>query len=153
LTGKRTIVAYATKGGVTEESASVIANVLRDKYGLEVDVIDLKKNSTPNLSHYENVVIGSGVRMQRVYKEALRFIEKNDFEDKKVAIFLSSIEPRDEAIAKYISRTLEKYPKIKPIAAEAFGGRMKILGYTTSDKRDIKKVRSWAEELGKKISE
>jgi len=37
------MVAYVTKGGVTGEPASVIANVLRGESELEVDVIDLKK--------------------------------------------------------------------------------------------------------------
>jgi len=34
------------------------------------------------------VIIGSGVGMQKVYKQALRFLE-NNFEGKKVAMFLS----------------------------------------------------------------
>jgi 3-deoxy-D-manno-octulosonic-acid transferase len=51
----------------------------------------------------------------------LEFIEKNEFKDKKVAIFLSSLEPKDEAIAKYVNHILEKHPNIKPIAVEVFG--------------------------------
>lgn len=42
---------------------------------------------------------------------------------------------------------------IKPVAAEAFGGRIKILVKTVSDNRDMAKVRAWAEELGKKLTE
>ena len=72
---------------------------------------------------------------------------------KKVALFLSSIEPRDEAIKKYITRILKKHPNIKPITTEVFGGRLKILGFTSSDKRDMAKVRAWAEELGKKLEQ
>lgn len=155
--GDRTLIAYATRGGVTEEAASVIATVLRDKYGFEVDVVNLKKDPSPDLSRYGNVIIGSGVRIQRWYKEALRFLEK-DFEGRRVAIFLSSLEAgdpksHDDAITKYIKRVLAKYPHVKPVAAEAFGGRMKILGRTISDSRDMEKVRAWAEELGKKLSD
>lgn len=68
-------------------------------------------------------------------------------------MFISSLEPRDEAITKYIKNALTKYPHLKPIATEVFGGRMKLLGITASDKRDIKKVRAWAEELGKKLND
>ena len=98
------------------------------------------------------------VRMGKVYKEALKFLEMNDFENKKVAIFLSSGkagDPKsyDDAIAKYIKGTLEKHPHVKPVATEAFGGRIKILGFTVSDKRDVDNVRAWAEELGKKLKD
>ena len=67
-------------------------------------MVNLKKNSAPDLSQYGNVIVGSGVRIGKVYKEALRFLEK-DFGDKRVAFFLSSAEAgdaksHDEAIAK-----------------------------------------------------
>jgi len=145
----KTLIAYASKGGVTEEAASVLANVLRDKYGFDVDVVNLRKNSHPDITQYSNVIVGCGVRMQRVYKEALNFLEKTDFKDKKVTIFLSSIFPKREAESRYIKRILEKYPHVKPVATNVFGGRMKILGRTIVDKRDLEKVKAWADELGK----
>lgn len=145
------------QGGVTEEAAAVISSVLRDKYGLVVDVVNLRENSSPDLVQYANVIIGSGVRMQKVYKEALKFLQ-NDFGDRRVAIFLSSGEagdPKsyDQAITKYVKNVLAKYPHVRPVAAEAFGGRMAILGKTVSDSRNMEKVRVWAEELGKKLSD
>ena len=93
--------------------------------------------------------------MQKIYKEALKFLEK-DFGDRKVAIFLSSLEdgnPKSygDAIWKYIENVLAKYPHVKPVAAEAFGGRMKILGFTVSDNRNMEKVSAWAEALDKKL--
>lgn len=150
-------MAYATKGGVTRESATVIANILRDKYGLEVDTIDLRKGPSPDLARYGNVIVGSGVRMGKVYREALEFLENNDFEDKKVAIYLSSLtagdpEKHDEAVTDYIGKQiLEMHPHVKPVAAEAFGGRTKIL-FKTTDNRDMEKVRAWADEVGKKLA-
>jgi menaquinone-dependent protoporphyrinogen IX oxidase len=108
MTDNKTLIAYVSKGGVTEEAASVIANVLQEKYGFNVDVINLRKNSSPDIAQYSNVIVGCGVRMQKVYKEALNFLEKNDFTDRRVAIFLSSLEPKEEAESKYIKRILEK---------------------------------------------
>jgi len=152
---ERTLIAYVTKGGVTEEATSIIANVLRDKYKLEVDIINLKKNPSPDLTQYKNIIIGSGVRMQKWYKQALKFL-KNDFGDKKVAIFLSSCEAGDtksydQAITKHVKNVLTKYPHVKPIAAEAFGGRIKFLWITATDNRDMGKVRVWAEEVGQML--
>jgi menaquinone-dependent protoporphyrinogen IX oxidase len=153
MTDNKTLIAYVSKGGVTEEAASVIANVLQEKYGFNVDVINLRKNSSPDIAQYSNVIVGCGVRMQKVYKEALNFLEKNDFTNRRVAIFLSSLEPKEEAESKYVKRILEKYPNVKPVATNVFGGRMKILGRTSVDKRDMEKVKSWAEELGKLATE
>ena len=158
MVGKKTLMVYASKGHVTEENAHVIADILRDKYRLDVDLVDIRKNPSPDLTQHRNVIVGSGVRMGKVYKEALRFLEKNDFEKKKVAIFLSSgragnPKSYDDAITKYIKGTLEKHPHVKPVATEAFGGRIRILGFTIADNRDIDKVKAWAEELGKKLKD
>ncbi len=151
----RTLVAYATKGGVTEESANSIAHVLRTKHGFVVDLVNLKKNPSPDLEQYKNIFIGSGVRMGRWYKQALKLLD-NNFEGKNVFIFLSSCSAGDpekyqEAITKYIDDILAKYPHIKPIAAEAFGGRMKMFGKTVKDNCDIEKVRAWADRVGEKL--
>ncbi len=155
-TNTRALIAYVTKSGVTRENASVIAGVLRDKYGLKVDLVDLRKTSSLSLAKYKNVIVGSGVRMGKVYKGAWKFLEKNDFKGKKVVLFLSCLEAGepdsyDHAIKKYIQNTLTKYLQVKPLAAEAFGGRMKILGFTIKDNRNVEKVKAWAEELGKKL--
>ncbi len=153
----KTLIAYATKGGVTEESANTIANVLRDKHGFEVDTVNLRENPSPEISQYQNIFIGSGIRMGRWYKTAKKLLEEN-FENKKVVIFLSSCsagnpEKHGEAIKKYIDDVLAKYPHVKPIAAEAFGGRMKMFGKTVEDNCDMEKVRAWADEVGKKLTD
>ncbi|UCD73367.1 MAG: hypothetical protein JSW01_01635, partial [Candidatus Bathyarchaeota archaeon] len=77
----RTLIAYVSKGGVTEKIASVIAEILREKYKVSVDIVNLKKTPSPDLTQYENIILGSGVRVQKVYDEALSFLE-NNFEDK-----------------------------------------------------------------------
>ena len=153
----KTLVAYATKGGVTGESAHVIAQILREKHGFDVDIVNLRKNPAPDIAQYTNIVIGSGIRMGRWYKSALKMLEK-DFHDKKVVLFLSACsagdpEKHDEAVRNYLDVVLAKYPHVKPIAAEAFGGRMKMLGKTIEDNCDMDKIRAWIEEVGKKLKE
>ena len=154
----KTIIVYLTKIGVTKENAFLIASILRDRYNLEVDMVNLRENPSPELNRYRNIVLGSGVRIQRVYKKALRFLKRSDLKGKRLAIFLSSLEggdPRghDDAVKKYIKNVLAKYPHLHTVAAEVFGGRMKILGFTIKDNRDKEKVRVWAEKLGKILSQ
>ncbi len=147
----KTLIAYVTKSGVTEENAKIISNILNSNYGFEVDLINLKENSKPDLSQYDNIIIGSGIRIGRWYGKANKFL-KNDFKDKKVAIFLSCgtagvPETYQEAITKYIDNKLSKYPQVKPVSTETFGGR-----YSNFDYTDPEKVKAWALELGKKLS-
>lgn len=49
----KTLIAYFTKGGVTAEFASEIANVLRERYSFEVDLINLGENPSPDLSQLQ----------------------------------------------------------------------------------------------------
>ena len=153
----KTLIVYETKGGATEESARKIADVLRSKYQLEVDLVDLKKEKMPDLSQYRNFVVGGGVRGGKVYSKALRFL-KNDFSSKKVAFFVSSSwagtpGSYENAKAKFVENILAKYPNINAVSTEAFGGRIKILGKLMLDNTDLTKVEVWAEELGKKFTE
>ena len=151
----RTLVAYMSNGGVTQEYAEIIADVLREKYGHKVDLLDIKKNKKPDTSKYDNFIIGSGVRMQRVYKKGLEFM-KNDFGDKKVAIYISSNEAGTEksypdAVKKYMTPIKEKNPHLNLVAIEGFGGRIKMLGKTTVDLRDPEKVKQWTDALAEKL--
>ncbi|MEM2927536.1 MAG: flavodoxin domain-containing protein [Nitrososphaerota archaeon] len=158
MSNNKTLIAYVTKGGATKEAAYIIANILKDKYGFDVDLINLMENPNPDLKLYKNVIIGYGVRAQRVYREALDFLKRNDLKDKKVAIFILSLEagnPKsyENAIKKYIKNVLEKYPNVKPIAIEAFGGRIRILGFNIVNNFNIEKIKVWTEELGKELKE
>jgi menaquinone-dependent protoporphyrinogen IX oxidase len=158
MSNNEILITYVTKGGATEEAAYIIVNILQEKYGFKVDLINLKKNPNPDITSYKNIIIGSGVRAQRVYKEALNFLKRNDLKDKKVTIFILSLEagfPKsyENAIKKYIKNILEKYPHIKPIATEAFGGKIRIIGFNIANNFNIDKIKAWAEELGKKLKE
>lgn len=145
-----TLIAFASKGGVTEEYASIIANVLREKYEVYSDVVKIK-NDPLDVSLYDNVIVGSGIRMFRMHNEARIFLENTNFSNNRLVIFLSSVEPKEDVIKKYLKPIMEKNPQLKPIATDVFGGRMKIFGKTAVDMREPDKVRTWAEELGKKF--
>ncbi|UCH31880.1 MAG: hypothetical protein JSV05_00290 [Candidatus Bathyarchaeota archaeon] len=153
--GDKTLVAFATKGGATKEASEIITDVLKEKYKFTVDLVNLKKNS-PNLEEYDNIVIGGGVRVGKVYDEALKFL-KQDFGDRKIAFFVCSGDAGDpnkyeEACMKYITNVLANYPNVKTVATEAFGGRMKMLWKTVLDNFDQAKIRAWAEKLGSKLT-
>ena len=156
MSKNRTLIAYATKSGVTGEYANIIAEVLREKYRFDVDVLNLKEKTKPDLSQYDNIFIGSGIRMGRWYGKAKDLL-KNDFKGKRVVIFLSACsagDPKshDEAVTNYLDNVLVKYPHLKPVATGAFGGRMKMFGKVQADTCDPDKVREWAEQVGRMLA-
>ena len=157
MSQNKTLVAYESKGGATEEASRKIADVLRSKYQLEVDLVDLGVQNIPDCSQYRNVVIGGGVRAGKVYGKALKCLE-NNYDGKQVAFFVCAggagdAKSYEKSKAQYAEETVAKYPKISPVGIEAFGGRMKILGRKVIDNLDLSKVEAWAEELGKKFTQ
>src|SRR5512137_255724 len=89
MSQNKTLIAYETKQGASEETARKIAEVLRTKFQLEVDLVDLNEQKALDLAQYRNVIVGGGVRMGKVYSKATKFLE-NDFSGKRVAFFASS---------------------------------------------------------------
>jgi menaquinone-dependent protoporphyrinogen oxidase len=157
MSQNKTLVAYESKGGATEEAAKKIADTLRTKYQLEVDLVDLTVENIPDCTQYRNVVIGGGVRAGKVYSKTLKCLE-NDFNNKQVAFFVCAggagdAKTYEKSKAQYAQETITKYPKISAVGVEAFGGRMKILGRKVIDNLDLQKVEAWALELGKKFTQ
>jgi menaquinone-dependent protoporphyrinogen IX oxidase len=157
MSAGETLIAYESKGGATEEAARKIAEILRSKYQLEVDLVDLKEQKPSDISLYQNIIIGGGVRFGKIYNKVLKFL-KDDLSDKKVAFFISSSwagtpGSYENAKTKFVENTLAKYPKINPVSTEAFGGRIRYFRKTMVDNTDLAKVEVWAEELGKKFTQ
>lgn len=153
----KVLIAFTSKFGATQETAQQIAQTLRSKYTLEVDLADLQQNSHPNLSEYNSIVVASGIRMGKWYKEALQFLKSN-FEGKKVALFVSAMyqggNPKTypTAVERYLEAVAEEHLNVEPITMEVFGGRMKFAGRVTADNRDQKRIDAWAQILGEKLS-
>jgi menaquinone-dependent protoporphyrinogen IX oxidase len=153
----KTLIAYQTKQGASKQAAEKIAHTLQEKFHLEVDIVNLDKQDTPDLAQYSNIVVGAGVRGGRIYGKATRFL-KNDLTGKKLAFFVSSSwagtpGSHDNAKAKLVDKPLAKYPKLNIISTEAFGGSIRYFRRTMLDSTDPTKVEAWAEELGKKFTQ
>ncbi|MHA2226719.1 MAG: flavodoxin domain-containing protein [Candidatus Hodarchaeales archaeon] len=152
MKNNRVLIAYGTRMSVTKENSLEIADVLRNKFDLSVDVVNLKNSPSLDIENYSNVIVGSGIRMGKWTKESLEFL-KSIFENKRVAIFVSSVEAGDDktyqkAFSRYILEILSKNPHFMPVATAAFGGRIMLKGLIFVDNRNIVKVREWAFNLG-----
>jgi menaquinone-dependent protoporphyrinogen oxidase len=89
----KALILCATKYGATQEIANRIASRLDD-----ATILDLSKNSDPDLCDYECVIVGSAIYAGMIRKEAKAFLVQNTeaLQGKRIGIFLSGLDPSKE---------------------------------------------------------
>ena len=87
----KALLIYGTRYGATANTSEEIAKVLREE-GLDVKVINAKKEKIKDISEFELIVVGSGMQMFRWTGEAEDFLKKfqKELPQKKLAVFVSS---------------------------------------------------------------
>ncbi len=128
----KTLIVYGTRYGATAGTSEEIAKVLREE-GFNVKVANVKKEKIKDISEYELVIVGSGMRMGKWTDEAEDFLKnfRKELEQKKLAIFASTMktvserEGKTEDVAQMRKAALEdkvaQY-NLHPIALGFFGG-------------------------------
>ncbi len=130
---KKILIVFGTRYGATESTAAEVARSMRAE-GLEVDVINAKKDKVKDISGYDLVIVGSGMQMGKWTGAAESFLAKfqKELSVKKVAIFVSSAaqalieyEKKTDEIEKARKQYLEdkavKY-NLHPVSMVIFGG-------------------------------
>ena len=96
-------------------------------------VVNAKEEKVQDISEYELVVVGSGMAMGNWGSEAEDFVKRfqKDFENKKLALFISSLKPIEEKQGKTdlvarirkvgLEDKIAKY-NLKPTSTGIFGG-------------------------------
>jgi menaquinone-dependent protoporphyrinogen oxidase len=102
---KKALIVYGTRYGATESTSAEIAKVLQAE-GLEVQVVNLKKEKVKDISSYDLIVVGSGMQMGKWTGEPEAFLSQfqKDLPNKKTAIFVSSAA---QALIEYEKKTEE----------------------------------------------
>lgn len=162
------LVTYATRYGSTREVAESVGATLRDA-GLLVDVVPVE--AVRDTLAYRAIVLGAPLYIGSLQRDAQRFLQAHraSLEQRPVAIFALGPIGHDEQeqieTRGQLDQELEKYPWLKPITVEMFGGKYdpKTLSFThrlltmlpasplhglpASDKRDWTAINNWAKEL------
>jgi len=146
----KTLIAYFTKGGASEEYAKLIAETLRVK-GLVVNIYNLAYD-VPDVAAFDSVVLGTGVRMSMVYRRWRKILKQKALREKHLFIFLSSgtaIEKPDEAVEKFLRPLMDKYG-LKPTSLVSFPGKIpekwtKLDGEKETMK--LEKAKAWANDI------
>lgn len=125
------LIVYGTRLGTTAGTSEEIANVLREE-GLEVSVVDAKKEKVKMIAEYDLVIVGSGIAMGKWTSELEDFLKRfrGELARKKVALFVScgsaspspTAKPEALALAKknYLDDKAALYG-LNPVALGFFG--------------------------------
>ncbi len=166
------LVVYVTRYGSTREVAERVAETLREN-GLQVDVRPAKQVRA--LEGYRAVVLGAPLYIGRWLKDAQRFLSRfqADLAQRPVAVFSLGPTRLEEMatpdVRAQLDQELSKYPWLKPVAAELFGGKYDpatlrfpdnllgalpaspLHGAPASDARDWDAIRVWANDVAIKL--
>ena len=71
----KTLIVYGTRYGATASTSEEIATVLRDE-GFDVRVVNAKEEKVHDISEYNLIIVGSGMKIDRWTKEPEKFLKK-----------------------------------------------------------------------------
>ncbi len=129
----KALIVFGTRYGATAGNAEEIKNILNEE-GFEVRLANAKNEKVKDISEYDLVIVGSGMKMFRWVGEAEKFLRDHSkaLQTKKLAIFVSSgakaIQQYDDdqaALTKawndYLVEKTVKY-SLNPVSMAIFGG-------------------------------
>jgi len=146
----KTLVAYFTKGGASETYAQIISDTLKSN-GLIVDTCNLSDNM-PEIASYDIIVLGTGVRMFRVYRRWKKILKQKSLRNKNLFMFLCSgtaIENPEKAVDKFLHPLVKKY-NLKPKSLVSFPGKIPDKWAKLDDQKNTinpDKAKVWASEI------
>jgi len=170
------LMAYSSGYGATKEVSEEIAKIIAEEPTF--DVVLKPVDDCRNIRHYEVIIVGTSVRADRPLANTRDFFAAHYAElvHKKLALFLvcltaSSDTGREKAKQEYLPQILSKYPQLKPVSVEAFGGKidfdklnpvmqnlvknvMRRVGVPDTgsmDARNWQVIRHWAVDLTEKL--
>lgn len=124
----KVLIVYGSRYGTAAEIAEEIGKVLLNEGIDVVDILDSKGLKNYNISPYDMVIVGSGIKMGKWTKDSIKFLEKNrsTLANKRVALFVSCGAANDEKTIsegwdKYLKKIAEKYLMNKPVDMGLFG--------------------------------
>jgi menaquinone-dependent protoporphyrinogen oxidase len=158
----RTLVAYATKHGSTEEVARSIGDLLRDA-GHHVDIRDAA--AVPDVDEYDGVILGGSLYMGRWHADARAFLRRHraTLEQRPLAVFaLGPLTLGEEQVAgsrKQLDKALTQLG-VDPQLVTIFGGEVDpeklhfpFNRMPKTDARDWSEIAAWTNEVASQFAD
>ena len=167
---KKILLAYTTAAGSTAEVAEAIAKEIADPGSdqTEAAVDVLRTEDVTDVGDYGAIIVGSGIRAGKVYRDTLSFLERfqEELSQVPVAYFvvcMTAMDPTEESrreVETYVDQMRESAPQVTPVNVGKFGGVMdyKTLPFVLrlivkwkkapeGDFRDWDAIRAWAADV------
>ena len=158
----RTLVAYATKHGSTEEVARSIGDLLRDA-GHHVDIRDAAV--VADVAEYDGVILGGSLYMGRWHADARAFLRRHRaaLGERPLAVFaLGPLTLEEEHVAgsrKQLDKALA-HLGVSPQLVTVFGGEVDpeklhfpFNRMPKTDARDWSEITAWANEVALRFAD
>ncbi len=152
---------------MTERTARLIAETLKEADGREAHVLDARKVGAKLIAEYESFVVGSSIAAGQWKGPARRLLARLAAAGKPTAVFVTAAgvlsgkkpgsapdappegtlaERQAKAVGLYVDPAAAK-AGLEPVAKSAFGGRMAFFGKVMIDNWEAEPVTAWAREL------
>ena len=113
------LILYATKSGASEVCANLLSKELNNCATCNIE------NENPNIEEFDTIILGSGVRYEKIYKPIRDFIKKNHDQllKKNMGYFICNEKPKttQALLESNFSEDLRK----AAINMDSFGGYKK----------------------------
>ena len=133
----KTLIIYASKYGCTEKCI----NLLKDKLHGEVEIVDIKKESIPEITLFDNIIVGGSIYIGRIQKEISQFCLNNIsmLEKKNLGFFICCMN-ENEIAEKQINTSFPGVLLKNAVATGWFGGEFTFKKMNFLEKFIIKKI-------------
>lgn len=133
----KTLIAYSTTHGCTEKTAVE----LKEQLGGAVELVNLKKQSNPELGSFDRIIIGGSIHAGQIQKRIKEFCSKNleELKLKELGLFICCMEQGESAQ----KQLLEAFPEELHQNAKSsaiFGGEFDFNKMNFLEKVVVKKV-------------
>jgi menaquinone-dependent protoporphyrinogen oxidase len=117
----RCLLVYASSHGTTEKAARLLSDYLQQ----DVDLVDLKRASPPDVRAYGAVIIGGSIHAGTMHKKVLGFINRNKLllMERHLGLFLCCIYEGDKAMTQYENAYPEPL-RDQSLCSGLFGGEI-----------------------------
>lgn len=144
----KTLIVYGTKHGTTEKCSKL----LKDKLQGEVVVVNIKKDHVPDITSFDNIIIGGSIYAGQIRKEIKNFCFKNlnALKGKRVGFFICGMNDKD--VSAQLNNYFPEELLTTATAKEYFGGEVIFNNMNFFERFIMKKVAKTDKDISK-ISE
>lgn len=145
----KALIVYGTKHG----SAEKCSKLLKHKLAGEVIAVNIKNDNIPDITSFDNIIIGGSIYMGQIQKEIKSFCSKNFniLKGKRVGLFICGLNDKD--ISTQLSNSFPEVLLTNAIAKEYFGGEIIFENMNFLERFIMKKVGKTDKDTSKLIEE